>query len=114
MKRNFVDGRTSICDVEPSSLSILKVKNLDNGRKDDSAINVFLYMMSKCDPFVNMDKLMNSLQNMSEEQKYQKINDLKKMYFGLYNENKDRIENYKKGNFEIVEESMEKYKEIER
>lgn len=71
-------------------------------------------MMSKCDPFVNMDKLMNSLQNMSEEQKYQKINDLKKMYFGLYNENKDRIENYKKGNFEIVEESMEKYKEIER
>lgn len=78
MERNFVDGRTSICDVKPSSLSILKVKNLDNGRKDDSAINVFLYMMSKCDPFVNMDKLMNSLQNMSEEQKYQKINDLKK------------------------------------
>ena len=112
-ERNFIDGRTSVCDIDSSKLSVLKIINKKTKRDDDSASSVFLYMMAKCDPFKNIDKLKESLGNKSEEEKQQRIDEVKEMYKKLYRNNEESIEKYKNGDYLLVEESLENNKDID-
>lgn len=74
---------------------------MDTGMKSESALNVFSYMMAKCDPFADIGKIKKSLIGKTEEEINQRISEVKTIYNQMFEINKERTEKFKNGNYEI-------------